>query len=245
MLPMPLASAVQLILNQYDVYDVDTLLVMLRSPLDIAQIADLIDNSRELIDATAHTAHVSVQTETATATAVGTTMDSIVNVREVSSLATFSSTTHARMVQCAVQCSPSQPQMVPRAVQVTPARVATRNAASGTFSWHEVKQHTMAEMRASAREQVLKEFEPALERAVVAAEGQATRAAAKLEEARELKEAVRAGFESQAREAAAAVADKLAAADDRKVAARDRAHKEGAIELLQARVKAVGDWSEA
>ena len=35
MLPMPLASAVQLILNQYDVYDVDTLLVMLRSPLDI------------------------------------------------------------------------------------------------------------------------------------------------------------------------------------------------------------------
>ena len=103
----------------------------------------------------------------------------------------------------------------------------------------------MAEMRASAREQVLKEFEPALERAVVAAEVQATRAAAKLEEARELKEAVRAGFESQAREAAAAVADKLAAADDRKVAARDRAHKEGAIELLQARVKAVGDWSEA
>ena len=172
-------------------------------------------------------------------------MDSIVNVREVSSLATFSSTTHARMVQCAVQCSPSQPQMVPRKGQVTPARVATRNAASGTFSWHEVKQHTMAEMRASAREQVLKEFEPALERAVVAAEVQATRAAAKLEEARELKEAVRAGFESQAREAAAAVADKLAAADDRKVAARDRAHKEGAIELLQARVKAVGDWSEA
>ena len=45
MLPMPLASAVQLILNQYDVYDVDTLLVMLRSPLDIAQIADLIDKA--------------------------------------------------------------------------------------------------------------------------------------------------------------------------------------------------------
>ena len=161
MLPMPLASAVQLILNQYDVYDVDTLLVMLRSPLDIAQIADLIDNSRELIDATAHTAHVSVQTETATAK-VGTTMDSIVNVREVSSLATFSSTTHARMVQCAVQCSPSQPQMVPRAVQVTPARVATRNAASGTFSWHEVEQNAMKEMCANAHEEVLEEFEPAL-----------------------------------------------------------------------------------
>eukprot|EP00966_Prymnesium_polylepis_P263235 6080104-Prymnesium_polylepis.3 len=44
-----------------DVFDVDTLLVMLRSPHNIAQIADLIDNSRELIDATAHTAHVSVQ----------------------------------------------------------------------------------------------------------------------------------------------------------------------------------------
>ena len=240
---MTLAAALELVLNQYDIFDVDDLVAILRSPVDATQVADLINESREQIDATAHTAHVSVQTETATA--VGTTMDSIVNVREVSSLATFSSTTHARMVQCAVQCSPSQPQMVPRAVQVTPARVATRNAASGTFSWHEVKQHTMAEMRASAREQVLKEFEPALERAVVAAEVQATRAAAKLEEARELKEAVRAGFESQAREAAAAVADKLAAADDRKVAARDRAHKEGAIELLQARVKAVGDWSEA
>ena len=240
MLPMTLAAALELVLNQYDIFDVDDLVAILRSPVDATQVADLINESREQIDATAHTAHVSVQTETATAT-VGTTMDSIVNVREVSSLATFSSTTHARMVQCAVQCSPSQPQMVPRAVQVTPARVATRNAASGTFSWHE--QHTMAEMRASAREQVLKEFEPALERAVVAAEVQATRAAAKLEEARELKEAVRAGFESQAREAAAAAADKLAAADDRKVAARDRAHKEGAIELLQAvaRVKAVGD----
>ena len=244
MLPMTLAAALELVLNQYDIFDVDDLVAILRSPVDATQVADLINESREQIDATAHTAHVSVQTETATAT-VGTTMDSIVNVREVSSLATFSSTTHARMVQCAVQCSPSQPQMVPRAVQVTPARVATRNAASGTFSWHEVKQHTMAEMRASAREQVLKEFEPALERAVVAAEVQATRAAAKLEEARELKEAVRAGVESQAREAAAAAADKLAAADDRKVAARDRAHKEGAIELLQARVKAVGDWSEA
>ena len=169
MLPMTLAAALELVLNQYDIFDVDDLVAILRSPVDASQVADLINESREQIDATAHTAHVSVQTETATA--VGTTMDSIVNVREVSSLATFSSTTHARMVQCAVQCSPSQPQMVPRAVQVTPARVATRNAASGTFSWHEVKQHTMAEMRASAREQVLKEFEPALERAVVAAEG--------------------------------------------------------------------------
>ena len=62
---MPLASALELVLNKYDVFDVDTLLAMLRSPLDIAQIADLIDNSRKLIDATAHTAHVSMQTETA------------------------------------------------------------------------------------------------------------------------------------------------------------------------------------
>jgi hypothetical protein len=224
-----LTSALELVLNKYGVFDVDTLLVMLRSPHNIAQIADLIDNSRKLIDATAHTAHVSVQTETATAT-VGTTMHSIVNVREVCSLATFSSVTQARMVSSEVQCSPSQPQMVQRAVQVTPARAATRNAASGTISWHELNQNTMEKMRANAREEVLEEFEPALERVVVAAEAQATRAAAKLEEARELKEAVRAGFESKAREAAAAAADWRAAAEDRKIAARDRAHKTGVIE---------------
>ena len=213
--PMPLASALELVLNEYDVFDVDTLLVMLRSPHNIAQIADLIDQNRKLIDETAHTAHVSVQTETATAT-VGTTMHSIVNVREVCSMATFSSRTQARMVSSEVQCSPSQPQMVQRAVQVTPARVATRNAASGTTSWHELKQNTMERMRANAREEVLEEFEPALERVVVAAEVQVTRAAAKLEEARELKEAVRAGFESKAREAAAAAADRRAAAEDRR-----------------------------
>ena len=52
----------------------------------------------------------------------------------------------------------------------------------------------------------------------------------RIAEARELKEAVRAGFESKAREAAAAAADRRAAAEDRKMAARDRAHKEGVIE---------------
>ena len=195
---------------------------------------------------TAHTAHVSVQTETATAT-VGTTMHSIVNVREVCSLATFSSVTQARMVSSEVQCSPSQPQMVQRAVQVTPARAATRNAASGTISWHELNQNTMEKMRANAREEVLEEFEPAFERVVVAAEVQATRAAAKLEEARELKEAVRAGFESKAREAAAAAADWQGAAEDRKMAARDRAHNEGVggAAASASRLKTIGNWSEA
>ena len=149
------------------------------------------------------------------------------------------------MVSAEVQCSPSQPQTVQRAVQATPAHVPTRNASTDTFSWQELKRHAMSEMRANAREEVLKKFEPALERAVVAAEVQATRAAAKLEGARELKEAVRAGFESQAREAAAAAADRRAAAEDRKMAARDRAHNEGVVELLRARLKAIGDWSEA
>ena len=135
--------------------------------------------------------------------------------------------------------------MVQRAVHVVPVRVATRNVASGTISWHELKQNAMVNMRAEAREEVLGEFEPALERAVVAAEVQATCTAAKLEAARELKEAVRAGLESQAREAAAAAADRRAAAEDRKMAARDRAHNEGVVELLRARLKAVGDWSEA
>ena len=54
---MPMASALELVLSKYDVFDVDTLLVMLRSPHNIAQIADLIDNRRKLIDATAHAAH--------------------------------------------------------------------------------------------------------------------------------------------------------------------------------------------
>ena len=244
---MPLATALELVLNQYGIYDLDDLVDILRSPVAASQVADLIDESRALIAATAQTANVTVQTDMATAT-VGTTMDSIVNVRDVSSMATFSPVTQARMYSSEVQCSPSQPQMVPRAVQATTAHVATRNAASGTISWHELKQTIMAAMRANTREEVLGEYEPALERAVVAVEVQATCAAAKLEASRELKEAVRAGFESKAREAAAAAADRRAAAEDRKIAARDRAHNEGVMELLRARlkgVKAVGDWSDA
>ena len=46
---------------------------------------------------------------------VGTTMESVVNVREVGSMATFSPTTGARMVSMEVQCSPARPpQMVER-----------------------------------------------------------------------------------------------------------------------------------
>ena len=93
---MPLASALELVLNDYDIYDVDDLVAILRSPHDASQVADLIDGSRALIDATAGTAHVNVQTECATAT-VGTTMDSVISVREVGSMATFSPTTGARM----------------------------------------------------------------------------------------------------------------------------------------------------
>ena len=242
---MPLATALELVLNQYGIYDIDDLVDILR--FDASGVADLINDSRALIAATAQTANVTVQTDMATAT-VGTTMDSIVNVRDVSSMATFSPVTQARMYSSEVQCSPSQPQMVQRAVQATTAHVATRNAASGTISWHELKQTIMAAMRANTREEVLGEYEPALERAVVAVEVQATCAAAKLEASRELKAAVRAGFESQAREAAAAAADRRAAAEDRKVAVRDRAHNERVVELLRARlkgVKAVDDWSEA
>ena len=86
---MPLASALELVLNHYDIYDVGTLVAILRSPQDASQVADLIDGSRELIDATAGTAHISVQAEPAIAT-VSTTMSSVVNVREVGSLASFS-----------------------------------------------------------------------------------------------------------------------------------------------------------
>ena len=71
---------------------------------------------------------------------------------------------------------------------------------------------------------------------------QAERAAAQLREAGELKESVRAGFEKQARMAAAALADRRAAAQDREAAVRDRSHNEGVVEQLRARLKAVGCW---
>ena len=123
-----------------------------------------------------------------------------------------------------------------RAVQVTPVHVATRNAASNTtISWHELKESALTVVRPRLREEVMEELEPALERMIVAGEVQATRAAKELEEARQLKEAVCAGFESQARVAAAAAADRRAAVVDRKMAAIDRAHNEGVIELLRAR----------
>ena len=61
MLPMTLAAALELVLNQYGIFDVDDLVAILRSPVDATQVADLINESREQIDATAHTAHVSRQ----------------------------------------------------------------------------------------------------------------------------------------------------------------------------------------
>ena len=41
-------SALQLVLGHYDIYDVDTLVAILRSPHDASQVADLIDGSRAL-----------------------------------------------------------------------------------------------------------------------------------------------------------------------------------------------------
>ena len=54
---MPLASALELVLRHYDIYDVDDLVAILRSPHAASQVADLIDGSRVLIDATAGKAH--------------------------------------------------------------------------------------------------------------------------------------------------------------------------------------------
>ena len=138
---MPLASALELVLGHYDIYDVDSLVAILRSPHDASGVADLIDGSRALIDATAGTAHVNVQTECATVT-VGTTMESVISVREVGSMATFSPTSGARMVSMQVQCSPQPPQMVERAVQVkapavrnasVTASVSTANASTSHY----------------------------------------------------------------------------------------------------------------
>ena len=229
-------------LAQYDIYD--SLVAILRSPYDASQVADLIDGHRALLNATAGTAHINVQIEPAMAT-VGTTMNSIVDVQDVGSTATFS-LAGTRMVNALVQCSPSRPQMVQRCVQAAPAQVATRDAAvSGGTTWEELKQKALAMAQARAHEDVLREFEPVLERAVVAAEVQAERAAQMLGKAHVAKCSVRAGFEKQAREAAAALADRRAAAEERAAAVMDRSHNEGVVELLRARVKALEDWSEA
>ena len=108
---MPLASALQLVLGHYDIYDVDTLVAILRSPHNASQVADLIDGSRALIDATAGTAHISVQAEPTTAT-VGMATEHGVATRDVASMATFSTTGVSSQVQCNVR-------MVQREVQAT------------------------------------------------------------------------------------------------------------------------------
>ena len=42
---MHLASALELVLGYYDIYDVDSLVAILRSPHDASGVADLIDGS--------------------------------------------------------------------------------------------------------------------------------------------------------------------------------------------------------
>ena len=110
-----------------DIYDVDDLVAILRSPHDASQVADLIDGSRALIDATAGTAHVSVQAEPTTAT-VGMATEHGVVTRDVASMATFS-TIGARLVSSQVQCNV---RMVQREVQAT--RVVRDASASATIS---------------------------------------------------------------------------------------------------------------
>ena len=124
---IPLVSALQLVLGHYDIYDVDTLVAILRSPHDASQVADLIDGSRALIDATAGTAHISVQAEPTTAT-VGMATEHGVATRDVAFMATFS-TTGARMVSSQVQCNV---RMVQREVQAT--RVVRDASASATIN---------------------------------------------------------------------------------------------------------------
>ena len=148
-MPSP-AYELGLALDNCGILSITDLLEHLRGgPLDLAE---LLESDATKAAVAAAVVMASVQTETATAT-VGTTMDSIVNVREVGSVATFSTVTPARMVNFEVQCSPSPPLTVQRAVQATPARVVTRNAASCTISWHKLEQNAMTEMRANAREE--------------------------------------------------------------------------------------------
>ena len=45
---MPLATALELVLNQYHIFDIDDLVGILQSPHDCSQVADLINNSRRV-----------------------------------------------------------------------------------------------------------------------------------------------------------------------------------------------------
>ena len=183
---------------------------------------------------------IAVQTEIETAT-VGTTTERGVATHDVASSATFSLTTGARMVSMEVQCSP--PQMVQRAVQVVPAHVATRTrdaAVDGGVSWEDLKKAAMEVAQAKAREDVLREFEPSLERAVVAVEVKAEHAATMLAEAHEIKRCVNAGFENDQRSkgSSSSSSRQMRSSRGQGAAARDRDEHVGTIELLRFRLRA-------
>ena len=60
---MPLVKALELAVNQYAIFDVDSFVAVLRSPHFSSQLADLIDSRRALIEATAGTANAEVQAD--------------------------------------------------------------------------------------------------------------------------------------------------------------------------------------
>ena len=60
---MPLVKALELAVNQYAIFDVDSFVAVLRSPHFSSQLADLIDSRRALIEATASTANAEVQAD--------------------------------------------------------------------------------------------------------------------------------------------------------------------------------------
>lgn len=241
-----LASLLDLLLSEFDICDLTTFVAALLRT-DARRLADYLDSdvcqaaARAPLPLPTRTTNTTVQTEIETAT-VGTTTAHGVTTHDVASLATYSLTTGARMVSTEAQCSPP-PQMIQRAVQVAPARVATRDAAvSGGTDWETLKQAAMEIARAKVREEVQKEMEADLERAAqraATAEVQAQRAATMLAEAHEIKRGMRAAFENQAKTAAAVAADRRAAAEDRAAAARDREEHTAMIELLRSRL-----WAE-
>ena len=125
-------------------------------------------------------------------------------------------------------------------------RAATRHAATSTISWQSLNIDMAVQLETATRESILKAYMPSLERAVAAVEAKAAYAASVLADAREIKRGVRAGFERQARTAAATVADRKAAAEDRAAAEKARTEHVALIALLRSRLKEekrVGSWS--
>lgn len=216
---MLLVSALELVLNRYDIYEVDSLVAILRSPHDCRQVADLIESSRALIDATAGAAEVSTQTEATltqaeapAAAADRRQLEAALAHQPVKlSVQILPHLHRARCMNARTQTPALMKTQVSVASQVPSSEVA---AAAAKQQRHDKQLQAL-----SARQKARDELVPVLERAITAAEEAERRASEKQADVRRSWDCMRLMAERRAREAAAATADRRAAAEERAAAA--------------------------